>query len=54
MPANKDFTRLVRRRMQKPGESYSAARAQLLSHRPPPASRSPAADSVTLAGRRKA
>ena len=31
MPANKDFKRLVRTRMQKTGESYAAARARLLS-----------------------
>lgn len=30
MPTNKDFKRVVRRRMQKTGESYTAARAQLL------------------------
>src|SRR4051812_9097836 len=30
MPTNKDFKRLVRGRMQKTGESYAAARAQLL------------------------
>lgn len=41
MPANKDFKRLVRGRMQKTGESYTAARAQLLQRKP--ASTSPAA-----------
>ncbi len=30
MPTNKDFKRLVRRRMHKTGESYTSARAQLL------------------------
>jgi hypothetical protein len=30
MPANKDFKRLVRSRMQKTGEAYTAARAHLL------------------------
>ena len=35
MTANKDFKRLVRRRMQKTGESYTAARAQLI-RRPVP------------------
>ena len=30
MPANKDFKRLVRGRMQKTGEAYAAARAHLL------------------------
>ena len=34
MPTQKDFKRLVRRRMQKTGESYTAARAQLLEHTP--------------------
>jgi len=33
MPANKDFKRLVRARMTKTGESYTAARAQLLKRR---------------------
>src|SRR5262245_7284762 len=31
MPTHKDFKRVVRRRMQKTGESYTAARAQLLN-----------------------
>ena len=31
MPKNKDLKRLTRRRMQKTGESYTAARAQLVS-----------------------
>ena len=35
MPANKDFKRLVRARMTKTGESYTAARSKLL-RRPPP------------------
>jgi hypothetical protein len=30
MPINKDFKKLVRARMSKTGESYTAARAQLL------------------------
>ncbi|HEY4649221.1 MAG TPA: hypothetical protein VIG95_08925 [Gemmatimonadales bacterium] len=34
MPANKDFKRLVRGRMQKTGESYTAARAQLRKQKP--------------------
>src|SRR5260370_38342247 len=54
MPTNKDFKRLVRGRMQKTGESYTAARAHLLqtprqasqSRQPPPR---PAAY-ATLAG----
>ena len=33
MPANKDFKRLVRGRMQKTGESYTAARAHLLTQK---------------------
>jgi uncharacterized protein YndB with AHSA1/START domain len=33
MPTNKDFKRLVRRRMQKTGEAYTTARAQLLETR---------------------
>jgi len=40
MPTNKDFKRLVRARMQKTGESYTTARAQLLTkqqERPSPA-----------------
>ncbi len=31
MPRDKDFKRLVRKRMRKTGESYSSARAHLLS-----------------------
>ena len=34
MPVHKDFKRRVRERMHKTGESYTAARAQLLRHRP--------------------
>jgi hypothetical protein len=34
MPANKDFKRLVRGRMQKTGEAYTTARAHLLKHKP--------------------
>ena len=51
MPANKDFKRLVRGRMQKTGESYTAARAHLLSHQAPPARRTVIVDYATLAGR---
>lgn len=49
MPTNKDFKRLVRSRMQKTGEAYTAARAQLLIAKP---SRPPAAstDYARLAG----
>lgn len=35
MPANKDFKRLVRGRMQKTGEAYTIARANLLQQKPP-------------------
>jgi uncharacterized protein YndB with AHSA1/START domain len=37
MPTNKDFKRVVRDRMKKTGESYTAARAQLLRHEKPAA-----------------
>jgi hypothetical protein len=54
MPANKDFKRLVRARMTKTGESYTTARMQLLTHRPPTPSRArPAphpADYARIAG----
>lgn len=50
MPANKDFKRLVRGRMQKTGEAYTSARAHLLEQKP--AAIHPAAtDYATLAGR---
>lgn len=39
MPTNKDFKRVVRARMQKTGESYTAARAQLLRDTPAPAAK---------------
>jgi hypothetical protein len=61
MPANKDFKRLVRGRMQKTGESYTTARAHLLKQKPaataapaaarPSAARSAAGDYAKLAGR---
>jgi hypothetical protein len=35
MPKNKDLKRLVRTRMQKTGESYTTARAQLVKKKPP-------------------
>jgi uncharacterized protein YndB with AHSA1/START domain len=57
MPSNKDFKRLVRGRMRKTGESYTATRANLLKHRPtrsPRASRAAArpaaADYAAIAG----
>ncbi|HEX4469728.1 MAG TPA: hypothetical protein VH080_09340 [Gemmatimonadaceae bacterium] len=36
MPTNKDFKRVVRDRMKKTGESYTAARAQLVHNKPAP------------------
>jgi hypothetical protein len=55
MPANKDFKRLVRGRMQKTGEAYTIARAHLLQQKPPattPASRGPApSEYARIAGR---
>src|SRR5437773_2384500 len=55
MPTNKDFKRLVRARMRKTGEAYTAARAQLLSKRhapsPAPTPLATGADYATLAGR---
>lgn len=55
MTANKDFKRLVRGRMQKTGESYTTARAQLLRRSPAPLSPSikpaPAVDYARLAGK---
>jgi hypothetical protein len=53
MPAHKDFKRLVRGRMQKTGESYTTARAQLRKQKPTSAV-APAplpADYARLAGR---
>ena len=55
MPANKDFKRLVRGRMQKTGEAYTTARAHLLRTRPPGATSASAAprpaDYARLAGK---
>jgi uncharacterized protein YndB with AHSA1/START domain len=51
MPAQKDFKRVVRRRMSKTGESYTAARAQILKIQPAPTPRRPArVDYAKLAG----
>lgn len=53
MPTQKDFKRLVRGRMQKTGESYTAARAVLLRRKPAPRSPAPAPappDYAKLAG----
>jgi hypothetical protein len=53
MPTDKDFKRLVRGRMQKTGESYTAARAHLRNKKPSPVIRSsiPPAEYAKLAGR---
>jgi len=52
MPADKDFKRLVRGRMQKTGESYTAARSTLLKQKPSSVAKRPAAvDYAALAGR---
>jgi hypothetical protein len=56
MPLDKDFKRLVRGRMQKTGESYTAARA-VLRKKPaptPPAPKPARPDYATLAGMRDA
>lgn len=53
MTNQKDFKRLVRQRMQKTGESYTAARVvlhQATPPRPSPPTRPPATDYATLAG----
>jgi uncharacterized protein YndB with AHSA1/START domain len=50
MTIHKDFKRLVRARMQKTGESYTAARAHLIEQKPV-ATRAPAIDYAKLAGR---
>ena len=51
MPTNKDFKRLVRGRMQKTGEAYTAARAHLLKQKPPAARPPGKVDYAKLAGR---
>ena len=43
MPTQKDLKRLVRARMQKTGESYTAARARILEKRPAPRASAPPA-----------
>src|SRR5690349_10074686 len=48
MPTNKDFKRLVRARMQKTGEAYTTARAQLLAKKRPAAL--PRRDYAALSG----
>jgi uncharacterized protein YndB with AHSA1/START domain len=47
MPTQKDFKRRVRARMQKTGESYTAARQQLITR---PATSKPSIDRAKLAG----
>lgn len=49
MPRDKDFKRLVRTRMRKTGEAYTAARAQILK-KSKPSTREPAVDYAALAG----
>lgn len=50
MPVQKDFKRLVRARMRKTGEAYTAARAHLLSRKPRPTPAPAANDYARLAG----
>jgi len=47
MPTNKDFKRVVRARMRKTGESYTAARAQLLNATPTPTAKKTPARRIT-------
>ena len=49
MPANKDFKRLVRGRMQKTGESYTAARMHFLTQKPAITTTPPKATRITIA-----
>jgi hypothetical protein len=51
MVQNKDFKRLVRARMRKTGESYTAARAQLQKRTDAPVERPPELDYAALAGK---
>jgi uncharacterized protein YndB with AHSA1/START domain len=51
MTADKDFKRLVRARMQKTGESYTAARAHLAASRPTRTKTKTKTDYARLAGR---
>ena len=50
MTTQKDFKRLVRARMRKTGEAYTAARAHLLKQRPEAPKPTPKVDYATLAG----
>jgi hypothetical protein len=51
MPTDKDFKRLVRGRMQKTGESYTAARAHLRQHKSTTATAPAPREYAKLAGR---
>jgi hypothetical protein len=51
MTTHKDFKRLVRARMRKTGESYTAARAQLLSKKAQATVRSSAGPAVRVSAR---
>jgi hypothetical protein len=53
MPRNKDLKRLIRSRMDKTGEAYTAARAQLLRRAKPvsPHTAAGSPDYATLAGK---
>jgi hypothetical protein len=48
MPIDKDFKRLVRARMQKTGESYTAARVHFLHKQPSAVSRQPSASKAPI------
>ncbi|MFL5490703.1 MAG: hypothetical protein ACJ8AV_04760 [Gemmatimonadales bacterium] len=51
MPTDKDFKRLVRGRMQKTGESYTAARAQIRKQKPANSGASRPAQYAAIAGK---
>jgi hypothetical protein len=51
VPTDKDFKRLVRGRMQKTGESYTAARAHLRRQKPSASARPQPAEYARIAGR---
>jgi hypothetical protein len=53
MPRDKDRKRVIRSRMKKTGESYTAARAQILSRTNAPAPSRRFADVVDSLARRK-
>ena len=52
MPRDKDLKRIIRQRMKKTGESYTAARAHILSRKTPDRSAARARDLAALAGMR--